>query len=110
MSILCAGLLGVPTGSAEVRPLVDMAAIADHDLKAGQVLGVPDGLGYSPDLRAEMRPAFALAPGAPVPFFMLEGRRLVMDAPEGTTITLDMVEQPVDSALWSLRAEQDAQF
>ena len=110
LSILCAGLLRVPTGSAEVYPRVDMVAVADRDLKAGQVLGVPGGLGYSLDLRAALAPAFSLSPGAPVPFFMLEGRRLTADVPQGKTITLEMIEQPADSALWSLRGQQDAQF
>jgi predicted homoserine dehydrogenase-like protein len=110
LSILCAGLLRVPTGSAQVVPWVDMVAVADRALKAGQVLGVPGGLGYSPDLRAEVVPAFALSPGAPVPFFMLEGRRLTADVPQGTTVTLERIERPVDSALWSLREQQDAQF
>jgi predicted homoserine dehydrogenase-like protein len=41
---------------------------------------------------------------------MLEGRRLLMDVPEGTAVTLDMVERPHDSALWSLREQQDVQF
>ena len=110
LSILCAGLLRVPTGSAKVYPRVDMVAVADRDLKAGQVLGVPGGLGYSLDLRAALAPAFSLSPGAPVPFFMLEGRRLTADVPQGKTITLEMIEQPADSALWSLRGQQDAQF
>jgi predicted homoserine dehydrogenase-like protein len=110
LSILCAGLLRVPTGSAEVYPRVDMVAVADRDLKAGQVLGVPGGLGYSPDLRAAVVPAFSLSSGAPVPFFMLEGRRLTANVPQGTTIALEMIEQPADSALWSLRRQQDAQF
>jgi predicted homoserine dehydrogenase-like protein len=110
MSILCAGLLGVPTGSACVLPRVDMIGTADRDLGAGEVLGVDGGLGYSPDLRASMVTAFPLAAGAPVPYFMLEGNRLAMDVPRGAAITLDMIERPADSALWALRAQQDAQF
>ena len=91
-------------------PRVDMVARADRDLKAGEVLGVPGGLGYSPDLRAEMVPAFSLAPGAPAPYFMLEGRRLAVDVSRGTTVTLEMIDPPDDSALWSLREQQDACF
>ena len=116
MSILCAGLLGVPTGGACVLPRVDMIGTADRDLRAGEVLGADGGLGYSPDLRASMVDAFPVAAstrvpaGTLVPYFMLEGRRLVVDAPSGTAITLDMIERPADSALWALRAQQDAQF
>ena len=115
MSILCAGLLGVPTGGACVLPRVDMIGTADRDLRAGKVLGADGGLGYSPDLRASMVDAFPVTGGpatggSPVPYFMLEGNRLAVDVPKGTVITLDMVERPVDSALWALRAQQDACF
>lgn len=120
MSILCAGILGVPTGSATILPLVDMVATADRDWSAGEWLGGPKAaegpknLGYHPGLRATMVPGFALARenghDTPVPFFMLEGRRLVQDVSCGSTITLDIIERPADSALWELRHEQDAQF
>jgi predicted homoserine dehydrogenase-like protein len=120
MSILCAGLLGVPTGSATVLPLVDMIAIADRDWEAGEWLGGaqategPINLGYHPGLGTVMVPGFPVVHGdgghTPVPFFMLEGCRLVKDVPCGTTITADMVEQPAGSVLWQLREEQDAQF
>jgi predicted homoserine dehydrogenase-like protein len=99
-----------------------MIGTADRDLKAGEVLGADGGLGYSPDLRASMVPAFRVAVDAPVsagarvpagilvPYFMLEGCRLAADVPGGTVITLDVIERPADSALWALRAQQDALF
>ena len=108
MSILCAGLLQVPTGSAEVRPYVDIVATTARDFRAGERLGNPGTLGWNRDLRASLVPAFPLADGGPVPFFMLEGRQLTKDIPAGTTITLDMIAPPADSALWSLRRQQDA--
>jgi predicted homoserine dehydrogenase-like protein len=110
MSILCAGLLQVPTGSAEVLPHVDMVAMAARDFRAGEVLGAPGTLGWDRDLRASLVPGFALSDEGPAPFFMLEGKRLTRDVPAGTTITVDMVARPVDSALWSLREQQDAHF
>lgn len=120
MSILCAGILGVPTGSATLLPLVDMIATADRDWRAGEWLGGsravegPKNLGYHPGLRATMVPGAALTGQAenctPVPFFMLEGCRLAADVSRGTTITLDMIERPTDSALWNLRQQLDAQF
>jgi predicted homoserine dehydrogenase-like protein len=120
MSILCAGLLGIPTGSATILPLVDMIAVADRDWAAGEwlggdkVAGGPRSLGYHPGLRATMIPGSALSLSGggpcPVPFFMLEGRRLATDVPCGATITEDMVEHPVGSVLWELRRQQDAQF
>ena len=120
MSILCAGLLGVPTGSDELLPLVDMIALADRDWKAGEWIGGskatsgPKNLGYHPGLYSTMVPGFDLAGHSqsrtPVPFFMLEGCRLAADVPRGTTMTLDRVERPTDSALWNLRQQQDEQF
>jgi len=106
MSILCAGLLNIPTGSAEIEPLVDLVAETRHDLKTGTVLGND----HSPDLRALILPAKPLADGTPMPLHLMNGRRLKKDVSAGTLIALDMVERPEDSALWSLRRQQDAHF
>jgi predicted homoserine dehydrogenase-like protein len=110
MSILCAGLLHVPTGSAKVLPYVDIVATTARDFRAGETLGSPGTLGWNRDLRASLAPAFPLSDDGPVPFFMLEGNRLTRDVPAGTAITLDMIAPPADSALWSLRRQQDAHF
>lgn len=110
MSILSAGLLHAPTGSAEVRPYVDIVATAARDWKAGETLGSSGTLGWNRDLRAALAPAFPLSATGPVPFFMLEGNRLIEDVPAGTTISLDVIAPPADSALWSLRRQQDAHF
>jgi predicted homoserine dehydrogenase-like protein len=110
LSILCAGLLQVPTGSTDVLPRVDIVATTARDFLAGEVLGSPGTLGWNRDLRASLLPAFALSDDGPVPFFMLEGNRLAKDVPAGTTLTLDMIVPPADSALWSLRRQQDAHF
>jgi predicted homoserine dehydrogenase-like protein len=110
MSILCAGLLQVPTGSAEVLPHVDIVATTARDFRAGEILGSSGTLGWNRDLRASLVPAFPLSDDGPVPFFMLEGNRLTKDVPARTTITLDMIAPPADSALWSLRRQQDAHF
>lgn len=110
MSILCAGLLHVPTGSSEVLPRVDIVATTARDFRAGETLGSPGTLGWNRDLRASLVPAFPLSDDGPVPFFMLEGNRLTKDVPAGTTVTLGMIAPPAGSALWSLRRQQDAQF
>jgi predicted homoserine dehydrogenase-like protein len=110
MSILCAGLLRVPTGSAEVLPYVDIVATAARDFRAGEMLGSPGTLGWNRDLRASLVPSFSLSDEGPVPFFMLEGNRLIQDVHAGTTISLSMIAPPPGSALWSLRRQQDAHF
>ncbi len=110
MSILCAGLLGVPTGSADLRPRVDMAATTTRPFAAGETISSPGGLSYDPDLHAAIISGCPLGPDTPVPFFMLGGVRAARDIPAGTTITGSMVEHPQDSALWSLREHQDREF
>jgi predicted homoserine dehydrogenase-like protein len=110
MLILCAGLLQVPTGSDEVLPHVDIAATTARDFRAGEILGSSGTLGWNRDLRASLVPAFSLSVSRAVPFFMLEGNRLTKAVPAGTTITPDMIAPPADSALWSLRRQQDAHF
>lgn len=110
MSILCAGLLHVPTGGAQVLPCVDIVATTARDFRSGETLGGSGTLGWNRDLRAALTPAFPLSAAGPAPFFMLEGNCLTKDVPAGTTITLDMIAPPADSALWSLRRQQDAHF
>jgi predicted homoserine dehydrogenase-like protein len=110
LSILCAGLLGVGA-TAEIYPHVDMVARAARDMRAGEVVGSSPGtLGWDHSVRAAMVPAFPLAAGNPVPFFLLSGNRLVVDVPADTVFTLGMIQEPENSALWALRRKQDAVF
>jgi predicted homoserine dehydrogenase-like protein len=111
MSILCAGLLKVPTGSSVLVPRVDMVAKSARSFKAGETLGEKPGtLGLNLELRASLISAVPITGNYPVPFFMLEGQRLSRDISSGTVITRDMVIPPQDSFLWSLRKQQDEYF
>ena len=110
MSILCAGLLGVPTGSDTLRQHVDIQCAARRDMKAGEVIGPVYDSGWNRDFRCSLKPAVRLEKDAPIPFFMLEGNRLACDVPEGATLTVGMVEEPEGSALWALRRKQDELF
>ena len=111
MSILCAGLLKVPTGSSTLVPRVDMVAKSARSFKAGEILGEEPGtLGLNLELRAFLIPSVPIAGNHPVPFFMLEGQNLSRDILSGTVITQDMVIPPQDSFLWSLRKQQDEYF
>ena len=111
MSILCAGLLAIPTGSSSLIPRIDMVAKSARNFKAGEILGEKTGsLGLNLELRALMIPSVAITGNNPVPFFMLEGKRLSRDIPSGTIITQDMIIPPKDSLLWSLRKQQDEYF
>jgi predicted homoserine dehydrogenase-like protein len=113
MSVLCAGLLGVPTGCQEILPRVDIIAQAKRDFRAGEVIGVAQGtlaFGFSKDFRTVMVPGRPATDDSAIPYFMLYGNVLAVDIPAGTWITRGMVRRPADSALWALREEQDRLF
>ena len=103
ITILCAGLLGLPTGASEYRPRVDVVGRTTVNLKADDVLG-------SGNLRALMREAGPVAAGAGLPLQMAYGNALVSDVDSGTVVTADMVVPPVGSSLWELRSRQDRHF
>ncbi len=102
ISILCAGLLNVPTGSTTVQPLVDLVAKSKRAFKKGEII--------DSELDALITPAKPVTDGNPVPFYMLAGNQFSQDVPAGTLITCEMISQPSDSTLWSLRAQQEAHF
>lgn len=111
ISILCAGLLRVPTGSSRLTPIVDMVAKSARSFNAGEILGErPGSLGLNLELRALSIPSVVVSANNPLPFFMLEGKRLSKDISPSTIITQDMVVAPQDSFLWSLRKQQDEYF
>jgi predicted homoserine dehydrogenase-like protein len=105
-SILCAHLLGLPTGATRLRPRFDVVARATRDLFADEVVDRAKG----ERMQALMHPAQPVAAGAALPYYMLEGRTLALDVPAGTILAADMVHQPADSTLWSLREQQDQVF
>ena len=106
LTMLCAALLGAPTGSRELLPRVDVVAYAAENLAQGEVL--PGD--HSPRLRFLMIPAAPLSGGGPLPFHLASGHPLTCDVPAGTPISASMIAPPVNSTLWALRREQDARF
>jgi len=110
ISILCAGLLRIPTGASTLLPVADLSATAGRDFAAGEIPSGPGRSRTDPSLRPAVIPAAPLADDNPLPFFMLETNRLAVDVPKGTVITRRMVVPPPDSALWSLRQQQDETF
>ncbi|MCL1830764.1 MAG: hypothetical protein FWG21_04960 [Oscillospiraceae bacterium] len=110
MSILCAGLLNTPTGSSEILPLVDIICTTRRDMKAGEMVGPLGDSGWNRDFKCELVDGFALTDSSPIPFYMLEGNKFAKDIPEGTLITMDMVQPPESSTLWELRYMQDKLF
>jgi len=106
ISLLVAGLLGLPTGASEYTPRVDLVARALIDLRAGDVLTGD----HDPRLEYLLLPARAVTQGSPLPLHMASRRPLVRDVAAGTIIRTEMVAAPEDSILWALRAEQDRAF
>jgi len=107
ISILCAGLLNVPTGTNGFVPRFDLVAQAERDLKAGETIGDTND---SETLKSLMHPARPVGNGVALPMQMIEGNTLSVDVAKGNIITVDMVAEPDASVLWSLRRQQDAQF
>ncbi len=104
LTVLLAALQQIPTGALDFEQRFDVLGEATVDLARGET--VEDD--HSPKLLARMRPAEAIAPGAPIPMHMAMGKTLLRDVPAGSILTTDMVPEPPDAPLWALRREQDA--
>ena len=105
-SILTAALLGVPTAAVDYRPRFDVFAQAAKDLPAGTVLGDD----HCPEITAFIGPAAPLSNDRSLPLHLANGNRLARSVTRGSVITREMVVAPAASALWTLRARQDAYF
>ena len=103
ISILCAALLGLPTGATEYLPRFDVMARATEDKKAGEALDYED-------VEISIRPAGAVDGGAPLSLYMALWNELAGDVPAGKAISKADVVPPKDSLLWRLRREQDDLF
>lgn len=109
ISILCAGILNLSTGSRRYTPRLDLVAKTKIDLKAGSSLPLDHGL------RADLFEHLILAAspvdrGNPIPFYMAAGNLLRADVPAGSILTCDMIAEPEGSKLWEFRRQQDRVF
>lgn len=110
LSILCAGLLGLSTGSVDYQPRVDLAAQTIRAIPEGTMLHAAHGA-TSQELQPVILPAEPRESGsAPVPLYLLAGCTVREDIPPLATITYDLVDPPPGSRLWALRAAQDRMF
>ena len=103
ISVLTAGLLGMPTGATEHLPRFDVVGRALRDVRAGETLALGD-------VQSLILPAAAIGPTAPLPAQMAYGNAAAVDIPSATMITGAMVIEPEGSPLWALRRQQDAVF
>ena len=106
MSILCAGLLGAPTGTDDYQPRVDLIAHATETLRTGDILADLE----TDRITASIRPAQAVSEDTPLPFYMAIGNALGTEVPAGTVLTASHFTPPADSTLWTLRTQQDQRF
>lgn len=105
-TILTMELLGLDTGTVDYIPKYDLVKTALVDIKAGDTLGNDHDL----RLKASIIPATVKAPKNPIPAHMITGNVAVRDIKAGEMITYDMVTDRSETALWTLRAEQEKTF
>lgn len=109
MSVLAAVQLGCSTGASEVRPLVDLVAIAQRTLEPGEVFSIGtrhviDGLDH------RLRPAQAKAEDSPLPYYLAAGARVLRRVSAGRPLCWGDVTLDESSALCRLRHDQDGHF
>ena len=109
ISVLCAGLLEISTGSLSYEPQVDLVAKAKRDLKSGEIVKTDHG-SWGGLIEPLILSYSSLENGNPIPFYMAAGNRVKKDVSAGTVLTCEMIEEPVDTRLWELRREQDKTF
>ena len=109
LSVLSAVSLQCSTGSSEVRPLVDLVAIAQTDLQAGQLLEMGERHVIT-GLSQALHPAKALSPGSPIPYYLCAGLKVRRRVLKGELLLCDDVELDTQSPLYVLRKSQDLHF
>ncbi|MFA7666624.1 MAG: SAF domain-containing protein [Burkholderiaceae bacterium] len=103
-------VIGAPTGGLEPAHRLDLVAVASRDLTPGTLLEAV-GHHHSIDgVTAELRPAAALADGAPLPYYLVADRRLLRPVRAGSVFRLGDVELDPASTMVGLRARQDQMF
>jgi len=109
LSVLSAVSLQCSTGSSQVRPLVDLVAIAQTDLEVGQMLEmgerhVINGLTHA------LHPAKILSQANPIPYYLCAGLRLRRRVLKGQLLLCDDVDLEMQRPLYLLRKSQDQHF
>jgi predicted homoserine dehydrogenase-like protein len=109
LSVLSAVSLQCSTGSSQVRPLVDLVAMAQTDLEVGQILKMGErhvitGLSHA------LHPAKILSQGNPIPYYLCAGLKIRRRVLKGELLLCDDVELETQSTLYQLRKSQDQHF
>lgn len=106
-TVLEAGLLGLPSGAERPRPVIDLTAHAEADLRAGTLLSAQGHHHSIAHVSARMTPAAVLGGDVPIPYYLAANRRLIRDVPAGQPIRCADVALDPGSELWQLRQAQD---
>jgi predicted homoserine dehydrogenase-like protein len=109
VSMLAAVQLGCSTGGVEVKPRVDLVAMAARDLEPGEVLRIGvrheiDGLDHA------LQPAAPLGEDAAIPYYLAAGGRIRRRVKKGQPLRCGDVDLGAESVLLKLRNAQDARF
>jgi len=111
ISILSAGLLGLPTGATAPRPVVDLVARTRRDFKKGEVLAITDPHHHEVDgLSPELIAAQSLVDDNPCPYYLAVDRTLLEDVPASTVLTAGMLDLDPEQPLFRLRRRRDRAF
>ncbi|TVR64878.1 MAG: flagellar biosynthesis protein FlgA [Spirochaetaceae bacterium] len=109
ISILCAALLGIPTGATDVTPRVDLVGRARRAIAPGTMLG-PETIHTGELLEPLLVPAKPIAGSNPAPLYLAQSCEIIRPLAAGTVVTIADIGEPSASRLWELRREQDRAF
>ncbi len=109
-SVLDAAVHRVSGYGPDYRPRLDLVAIATKDLESGTLLRMGGHHHMIDGLSAELRPAAALSPASPAPFYLAADRRLTRPVRSGEALLVGDLELDTESTLVTLRRRQDAAF
>ena len=109
MSILSAVKLGTSCGGRDVRPVVDLIAIAQRQIEVGELFEIGtrhviSGLGH------QLIGAKPMSPDNPLPYYLCAGAKVVRPIPKGKIVSCSDVEIDSNSILYQLRQSQDQHF
>ncbi|WP_244616605.1 SAF domain-containing protein [Starkeya nomas] len=103
-----AALLGVSSGADVPRPVADLTGQADADLPAGTLLLAQGHHHTITNVSARMTPPAGLNDEAPIPYYLVSGRKLKRDVRAGQPILCGDVDLDTQCELYLLRKAQDA--
>ncbi|MGB3288411.1 MAG: homoserine dehydrogenase [Burkholderiaceae bacterium] len=109
-SIIEAAGLGVSSGAAEPRPVLDLVARATRDFAAGTVLTMGGHHHSIDDVTPMLVKAAPLGDRTPVPFYLMANQRLCRDVKSGEVICYGDIEIESATTLLELRKYQDSVF